>query len=95
MKYLNTRRELPSAPAEWEELISFAPGEDRPLTAREEVNMADAVVVHGGGYAAVRSALAAKRKRGQRGPQHSPTKQLGSVRYSPKELQYFKATGAG
>ena len=57
--------------------------------------MANAVVVKGGGYAAVRAALAEKRKRGQRGPQHAPTKQLVSVRYSPEVLQYFKATGAG
>ncbi len=57
--------------------------------------MASVVVVKGGGYAAVRAALAAKRKRGERGPQHAPTKQLVSVRYSPEVLQYFKATGAG
>jgi len=42
--------------------------------------MADTVVVKGGGYAAVRAAMAEKRKRGQRGPQQAPTKQLVSVR---------------
>jgi uncharacterized protein (DUF4415 family) len=57
--------------------------------------MASAPVVKGGGYAAVRAALAQKRKRGQRGPQQAPTKQLVSVRYSPEVLEYFKATGAG
>ena len=57
--------------------------------------MADAVMVKGGGYAVVRAALADKRKRGQRGPQQTPTKQLVSVRYCPEVLQYFKATGAG
>jgi uncharacterized protein (DUF4415 family) len=57
--------------------------------------MANAVVVKGGGYAAVRAALAQKRKPGQRGPQQSPTKQLVSVRYSPEVLEYFKATGTG
>ncbi len=57
--------------------------------------MADAVVVKGGGYDAVRAALGQKRTRGQRGPQQAPTKQLVSVRYSPEVLQYFKATGAG
>ena len=57
--------------------------------------MADAVVVKTGGYAAVRAALAQERKRGQRGPQQAPTKQLVSVRYSPEVLQYFKSTGAG
>jgi uncharacterized protein (DUF4415 family) len=57
--------------------------------------MAHAVVVPGGGYVAVRAALAQKRQRGERGPQVAPTKQLVSVRYSPEVLQYFKATGAG
>ena len=57
--------------------------------------MAEAVVVKGGGYAVVRAAISEKRKRGQRGPQQSPTKQLVSVRYSPEVLDYFKATGAG
>ena len=57
--------------------------------------MANLVVVKEGGYAAVRAALAQKRKRGQRGPQQTPTKQMVSIRYSPEVLQYFKATGAG
>jgi uncharacterized protein (DUF4415 family) len=65
------------------------------MTAAEERKMANAVVVKGGGYAAVRSALAQKRKRGERGPQLAPTKQLVSVRYSPEVLEYFKATGSG
>jgi uncharacterized protein (DUF4415 family) len=51
--------------------------------------------VNGGGYEAVRLALAAKRKPGQRGPQAYPTKQLVSVRYSPEVLTFFKASGAG
>ena len=95
MKSGATRKKLPTTPAEWERLIAAAPGKDRPLTAKEEATMANAVVVRGGGYAAVRAALAEKRKRGQRGPQQAPTKQLVSVRYSPEVLQYFKATGAG
>ena len=57
--------------------------------------MANAVVVQGGGYAAVRTAVAEKRKQGRRGPQQAPTKQLVSVRYSPEVLAYFKATDAG
>ena len=57
--------------------------------------MAGAFVIEGGGYTAVRAALAHKRGRGERGPQQAPTKQLVSVRYSPEVLQYFKATGAG
>ena len=95
MKSGATRKKPPATPAEWEALIAAAPGRDRALTAREEAKMADAVVVKGGGYAAVRAALAQKRTRGQRGPQQAPTKQLVSVRYSPEVLQYFKATGAG
>jgi len=52
-------------------------------------------MVNGGGYEAVRKAIAAKRKPGQRGPQVAPTKQLVSVRYSPEVLAFFKASGAG
>ena len=52
-------------------------------------------MVNGGGYEAVRKAMAAKRKPGQRGPQVAPTKQLVSVRYSPEVLAFFKASGAG
>lgn len=68
---------------------------DRALTAAEEKKMANAVVVKGGGYSAVRAAVAQKRRRGERGPQATPTKQRVSVRYSPEVLQYFKATGTG
>ena len=95
MKSGATRKKFPASPAEWEAVIAAAPGKDRPLTAKEEAAMANAVVVKTGGYAAVRAAVAAKRRRGQRGPQQSPTKQLVSVRYSPEVLQYFKSTGAG
>jgi uncharacterized protein (DUF4415 family) len=52
-------------------------------------------MVNGGGYDAVRKALGARRKPGQRGPQVAPTKQLVSVRYSPEVLAFFKAGGAG
>ena len=95
MKSGVTRKKPPATPAEWETVIAAAPGRDRPLTAKEEAKLANAVVVKGGGYVAVRAALAQKRQRGQRGPQQSPTKQLVSVRYSPEVLQYFKATGTG
>lgn len=53
------------------------------------------MVVQGGGYKAVRLAVAVKRKQGERGPQRAATKQLVSVRYSPEVLSYFKASGAG
>ena len=95
MKSGATRKKFPAKPAEWEAIIAAAPGKDRPLTAKEEAAMANAVVVQSGGYAAARAALAEKRMRGQRGPQQTPTKQLVSVRYSPEVLQYFKSTGAG
>ena len=95
MKSNTTRKKFPASPADWEAVIAAGPGKDRPLTAKEKAAMADAVVVRTGGYAAVRAALAQKRKRGQRGPQQAPTKQLVSVRYSPEVLQYFKSTGAG
>ena len=49
----------------------------------------------GGGYSAVQTALAAKRKQGERGAHRSPTKQSVSIRYSPEVIEYFKATGAG
>ena len=95
MKSVATRKKLPATPAEWEEVIASAPGKDRALTAAEEKKMASTVVIQGGGYAAVRSALAQKRRQGERGPQVALTKQLVSVRYSPEVLQYFKATGDG
>jgi len=95
MKSVATPKKLPLTAAEWERLIAAAPGTDRALTPSEEQDIAQAVVVKGGGYAAVREALAKKRERGERGPQIAPTKQLVSVRYSPEVLQYFKASGAG
>lgn len=36
-----------------------------------------------------------KRKRGQRGTQKKPTKELVTVRYSREVLEYFRSTGAG
>ena len=95
MKSVAMPKKPPVTPAEWERLIAAAPGKDRALTPSEEQKMARGIVVNGGGYSAVRAALAKKRERGERGPQVAPTKQLVSVRYSPEVLQYFKATGAG
>lgn len=65
MKPVATPKKPPLTPAEWECLIAAAPGKDRALTPSEEQNMAQAVVVNGGGYAAVREALAKKRERGE------------------------------
>jgi hypothetical protein len=56
-----TQKKFPGNTAEWEALIAAAPGEDRPLTSSEETAMSGAVVVQGGGYAAVKSVLAEKR----------------------------------
>ena len=53
------------------------------------------VVVRGGGYAAVRAALAEKRQPGQRGPGKRPPKVAINIRLSPEVLAAFKATGAG
>jgi uncharacterized protein (DUF4415 family) len=63
-------------------------------TAHEVAALRNAVVVKGGGYTAVRDALAQKRQ-GQRGPQLAPTKLPVTVRYNPEVVAYFKATGAG
>ena len=95
MKSKNSSMKLPSTKEEWAAVIAAAPGTDRPLTAREKRQWDNAVVVQGGGYQAIRAAVAAKRKPGERGPQRSPTKQLVSVRYSPEVLNYFKSSGDG
>lgn len=95
MKSKDSSVKLPASPKEWEAVIAAAPGIDRPLTAKEKKQWDNAVVVKGGGYKAVRAAVAAKRNPGERGPQRTPTKQLVSVRYSPEVLTYFKASGAG
>lgn len=58
MKPVATPKKPPLTPADWKRLISAAPGKDRALTPSEEQNMARAVVVNGGGYAAVREAMA-------------------------------------
>ncbi|HEY4082778.1 MAG TPA: BrnA antitoxin family protein [Burkholderiaceae bacterium] len=90
-----TRKKFPADTTEWETAIAAAPGKDRPLKREEEAAMSNALVVKKGGYAAVRAAVASRRKPGQRGPQQTPTKQLVSVRFSPEVLDYFKSTGAG
>ena len=95
MKSGATSKKFPVSPKEWEAVIAAAPGEDRPLTPQEKADWAKAVVVKKGGYPAVQAALAARRKQGERGPQHGPTKQSVSIRYSPDVLANFKASGAG
>jgi uncharacterized protein (DUF4415 family) len=95
MKPGTTSKKRPAKSSDWEDVISRAPGKDRALTPKEAAKWNDAVVVKGGGYAAVRDAVAAKRKPGQRGPQIAPTKQLVSVRYSAEVLEFFRSGGEG
>ena len=95
MKPGTTRKKFPADPAQWEAVIAEAPGKDRELSAGEKTAMRTAVVVKRGGREAVRAAVDAQRRPGQRGPQQAPTKQLVSIRYSPEVLQYFQSTGAG
>lgn len=95
MKQTGSSKKFPASQAEVEAAIARAPGADRTLTENEAAAWATGVLVNGGGYGAVRKALAAKRQPGQRGPQVEPTKQLVSIRYSPEVLAFFKAGGAG
>lgn len=95
MKSNSSLPKFPASKAEWKKVIAAAPGEDRALTSAERAVLKNAVVVKSGGYAAVRAALAEKRRQGERGPQRNPVKLSVTVRYSPDVLAYFKATGAG
>ena len=94
MKPSDSSKQFPADAKEWDMVLAAAPGKDRMLTAKKKLQWRDAVVVNGGGYQAVRAAVASKRKPGERGPQISPTKQLVSLRYSPEVLAYFKSSGA-
>lgn len=94
MKSDTSSPKLPTSKAQWEKVIALAPGEDRLPTTAENAARKNAVSVAGGGYAAVREALAKKRQ-GQRGPQRLPTKLAVTVRYNPEVIAYFKATGDG
>lgn len=84
MKSTGSSEKLPVSRADAEATIARAPGKDTPLTTREAAKWSTEVLVDGGGYEAVRKALAEERKPGQRGPQVAPTKQSVSVRYSRK-----------
>ncbi len=95
MKSNGSSRKFPANAAQWGEVLANAPGKGRALTAKEAAAWNSAVTVKGGGYAAVKAAVAAARRPGQRGKQIAPTKQLVSVRYSPEVLSFFKSTGAG
>jgi len=83
--------DFPKTAADWERVIAAAPGEDRPLTPAEEASMKNAVVVHGGGFLAVREALAKRR----RGAGKKLPKQQVTLRIEPSTLARWKASGAG
>lgn len=97
--------DFPASEAEWKKLIEAAPKKAPRNRKTDAYNpndpkavdafWKDAVVVRSGGPAAVRAALQAKRRPGERGPQKTPTKKLVSLRLSPEVLEHFKATGAG
>jgi uncharacterized protein (DUF4415 family) len=85
---------LPTTQTQWAAVLAKASDSPRSATAKEQAVRAGSVIVKGGGYAAVRKALATKRQ-GQRGPQRSPTKLPVTVRYNPEVIAYFKSTGDG
>lgn len=95
MKSGSLPKGFPTSPAEWDALIAAAPGVDRPLTTEEAAAWRDAVVVREGGLPAVRSALAERRTRGQRGAQKAPRKVATAIRLSPEVTEFFKAGGRG
>ena len=105
MKRATTSKAFPSSKAERDAAIAAAPDRvpyDPAMDSYDPNNakavaaaMKNAVVVRGGGIAAVRAALAAKRRPGQRGPQKAPTKERVSLRLSREVLAHFRATGEG
>ena len=94
MKSNVIERPFPKTDEEWEALIAEAPGEDRPLDPDEERAFWEkAVVVREGGPAAVRAALAERRR--TRGPQKAPLKVPTTIRFDADVLAALKATGKG
>jgi hypothetical protein len=89
MKSGNLPKSFPASPADWVALIAAAPGADRAMTAEEKAAFRDAVVVREGGLPAVRSALAEKRARGQRGVQNSVGNFRSPFRQSPDKTCWF------
>ena len=58
MKSDTSSLKLPTSKAQWEKVIALAPGKDRRPTIVENAARKNAVSFAGGGYAAVRAALA-------------------------------------
>ncbi len=94
---------FPKTDEEWEALIAAAPDPvddpECPYDPNDPVAVEafwkNAVVVHEGGPAAVRAALADRRTVGQRGKQKIPPKPRITLRVSPDVLAHFRATGKG
>lgn len=90
-------------PEQIKEMIDAAPERvddpDCPYDPNAEASVKafwkNGVVTKGGGYKAVRAALAEKRRPGQRGPGKRPAKVAINIRLSPEVLEAFKATGEG
>lgn len=101
MNSLNTEKPFPKTDAEWEALIAEAPDTvidpecpyDPNDPAAVAAFWADAVVVREGGPAAVRAALAERRR--TRGPQKAPRKVATTIRFDAEVLAAIKATGKG
>lgn len=101
MKSVNTEKPFPSTDAEWEALIADAPEASADSNAAYDPNdpaaveafWANAVLVREGGPAAVRVALAEKRR--TRGPQKAPRKVPTTIRFDADVLAALKATGKG
>jgi len=82
--------DFPKTAADWERVITAAPGEGAP-TAEELLQMQRSVVVYEGGPLAVREALAKRR----RGPGRKPSKKQITLRLEPTTLERWKSSGAG
>lgn len=101
MKSAAIVKTFPKTDEEWEAVIAAAPDPvddpDCPYDPNDPVAVEafwkNAVVVHEGGPAAVRAALAEKRR--GRGPQKSPRKVSSTVRFDADVLAALKATGKG
>lgn len=61
MKSSGSSRKFPNSTGEIAAVVAQAPGKDRKMTAREVAKWRTGVMVDGGGYAAVRKAVATKR----------------------------------
>jgi hypothetical protein len=101
MKHENLPAGLPTTPEEWQKIIDAAPehveDDECPYDPNDpnavEAYWKDAVFVPGGGYPAVKAALAERRR--TRGPQKAPTKVPTTIRFDADVLEGLRATGKG